>query len=381
MSIALRVVGWDHERCLGPLRAAASEWQQRHPDVRVEVHRRSGNSFAEESIADVARDADLISFDHPFVGSIARERSLIPYEELLPPETLTALASDAIGASHASYAWDGAQWGLATDAACQVSLLRDDLLAPRSAPSTWDEALALGREAPGRVTTSFAIHDAMCAFLTICANHGTPVEPTEERFVDREAALHALAWMSDFARVCHPAAFTTWVLATMTETDDVLYGLLQWGYTNYSRPSWRGRRVRYVDIPSAGHGPIGSTLGGAGIGVSARSQHPHEAAEFAAWLTAAETQREVIFPAGGQPGSRSVWDDDTLDRASGRFFSGTRATIESASVRPCDRWWPVVQRDGGGAIQTGLREGREPGVILADLERVYVDAREALAAH
>lgn len=379
MTVVLRVVAWDHERCLGPFSAAAAEWQRRRPDVRVEVRTRSGHSFAEGPIPEVARDIDLISFDYPFVGSIARERSLVPYEELLPPETLAALAADAIGSSHLSYAWDGAQWGLATDAACQVSLVRDDLLAPRAAPTTWDEALELGREAPARVTTSLATHDAICAFLTICANHGTPVEPTEERFADRDAALRALAWLSDFARVCHPTAFTGWVLATMTETDDVVYGLLQWGYTNYSRPSWRGRRVRYLDIPSAGDGPVGSTLGGAGLGVSAWSEHPHEAAEFAVWLTGPEAQRDIVFPAGGQPGSRSVWDDDALDEASGRFFSGTRATIQSACVRPCNPWWPVVQRDGGAAIQTGLRERREPDAILADLERIYAAAREACA--
>jgi multiple sugar transport system substrate-binding protein len=161
----------------------------------------------------------------------------------------------------------------------------------------------------------------------------------------------------------------------MSTTDDIVYGLLQWGYTDMARVGFTGRRLRFADIPSAGLGPIGSTLGGAGLGVSAASEHPLEAAEFAAWATGTRAQAEVVFANGGQPGSRAAWHDAGLDAAAGGFFSATLATLEAAVLRPRDPWFPTVQEQGGAAIAAGLRDGADPEAILDELERIYRAAR------
>ena len=167
----------------------------------------------------------------------------------------------------------------------------------------------------------------------------------------------------------------------MSTTDDIVFGLLQWGYTDVARETFGGRRLRFVDIPSAGSGPVGSTLGGAGLGVSSASDHPRAAAEFAAWATSARVQSEVVFTHGGQPGSRAAWHDAALDGAAGGFFSSTLATLEAACLRPRDPWFPMLQQEGGAAIENGLRDGAEPAAILDSLERIHQTARASAGSH
>lgn len=371
----LKAVGWPHERCMRPMRASAAEWRKL-TGVDVVWQERSGESFAAEPLEAIAREYDLISFDHPLVGAVAAERWLLPLDALLSPEVLAELAADAIGDSHASYQWAGHQWGLATDAACQVSAYRPDLLPVGDVPTTWQEAAQLAEDSPGQVTISLDGHDALCALLTLCANAGTPVAPNPDRFADPEIVLPWLEWLGRFASRCHPSAWEGHAVGPMTQDKHIVYCLLQWGFTNYSRPSFAGHRLQYVDIPSAGQGPVGSTLGGAGLGVSAWSADPVAAARYAAWVTGQDVQRSVVFPNGGQPGSRTVWDDRALDGESGGFFSGTRRTMDAACIRPRAAWWPQMSRHGGRKLIEGIGSGKSPQVVLSALEACY---RAALA--
>jgi multiple sugar transport system substrate-binding protein len=359
---------------MAPMRAAALEWSRLHPEIELKWEVRPGLSFAEQPLEEVTPYFDLISIDHPFVGSASATRCLVPLDELLPAEELSALAADAIGASHVSYEYDGHQWALATDAACMVSLVREDLLGPDSVPRTWDDVRELADEAPGRVSLSLEGANLICSFLSLCANAGAPVPATRDRFADAEAGLAALEWLSAIARNCEPAAHDAFIPEWMATSDTCVYCPLQFGYTNYSRPSFTGGRpVRFLDIPSAGSGPVGACLGGAGLAVSSSSAHPAEAAAFAAWVTGSQAQVDVVFPNGGQPGSRAAWLDPRLDAAAGGFFSDTLATIEAAVVRPTDPWWPPFQTRGGAVLERGLRAGDQPEAMLADLERLWQD--------
>jgi multiple sugar transport system substrate-binding protein len=370
----LAVVGWDHDRCMRSLRALGEGWERRRPGVEVSVTARPGTAFAEQPLGEATQGIDVISIDHPFVGAAAQHRSLAPLDELLPPDQLDALCADAIGASHESYAYDGHQWALATDAACQVAVVRDDLLGAASTPTTWDDVLALAGESGGRVGMSFRDHDLVCALLSLAEASGSHIEPANERFADPAVALPAIARLAALARTGHPV-WEGSVLDRMAGTNDVLYVPLQWGYVTHSRPDAPGNRLRFADAPASAAG-IGSTLGGAGLAVSSESAHPEEAAHFAAWASGAEAQRKIVASHGGQPGSRTVWDDPDFDVASGGFYSGTRATIDAAVVRPCEPWWPDVQRECGQALERALRKGREPEVVLAGVEQTYREVRE-----
>jgi multiple sugar transport system substrate-binding protein len=156
----------------------------------------------------------------------------------------------------------------------------------------------------------------------------------------------------------------------MTETDTIAYIPLTYGYSTYSAAGG-ARACRFVDIPSAGRGPVGAVLGGAGLAVSAASRHPAEAAEFAVWASGADAQRNVVAPSGGQPAHRAAWDDPELDALAGGFYSGTRATIGGAWVRPREAWWPGLQLAAGELLTAGLRQRRPAAEITDELHELF----------
>jgi multiple sugar transport system substrate-binding protein len=370
-------IGWDHERCMGPLRAAARAW---HEQGRGEVvwETRTLRDFGDQPLEELAGDFDLLSIDHPFVGTAHLTGCLTPLDTLLPEDSLAAFAADAIGESHASYTYAGHQWALATDAACQVAAVRDDLLAFVTAPRTWDEVLELARAEPGRVALPLLPADAISCFLTLCANAGAPPPFSDSVFAESGAARYALELLRELAALAHPESIAwnpPWALDRMTETDEVVYIPLAYGYSGYSCPGGRPRPCRFLDIPSAGPEPLGAMLGGSGLAVSSSSSASEEAAAFAAWLQAPEAQLEVVGRASGQPGSRSAWEDADLDRASGGFLSGTRRTLEAAYMRPREPWWPWLQLAAGEAIHDWLRSGGEVDTAAARIEELYREAR------
>ena len=103
------------------MEACARGWSLRHSDVAISWEARPLADFGDQPLEEVASRYDLLLIDHPFCGAAEVAGVLRPLDELLTPEELVALAADAVGPSHDSYAFNGHQWALAIDAACQVS--------------------------------------------------------------------------------------------------------------------------------------------------------------------------------------------------------------------------------------------------------------------
>lgn len=353
------------------MRACTERWAELRPDIELVWEFRSLTAFGDEPLEEVAHRHDLVLIDHPFCGTAEATGTLRPLDDLLD---LAEFAADSIGPSHASYSFGGRQWGLATDAACQVAAVRDDLL--EAAPATWDDILDLARAKPGRVAVPLAPAQAMCAFLTLCANAGKPAAEDAGRLVEPEIGLRALELLGELHRL-GPAEALAWeqpeVLGRLTSGDDLVYVPLVFGFVTYSRADRVASPCRFVDLASAGGGPAGAILGGAGLAVTATSAHPEKAAAFAAFASGADAQRTLVGPAGGQPGSRTAWTAPELDEVARGFFSGTTATIERAWVRPRDVWWPPFQLEGGRALNRGLAAGAPPRSLLETLDSLYRD--------
>ncbi len=366
---------------MGPMRAAALAWGELRPGIAIEWSARPLSAFNDQPLEELARRYDLLVIDHPFVGTAAQTGCLAPLDELLPEPVLVERAADSVGRSHDSYSYAGRQWALAVDAACQVAVARDDLLArcAERAPETWEEVRVLAEALPQRVALPLYPTDAICSLLSLCASLGAAATDGDSFFSDTDAGEQALSLLAGLVPLLHGESLgfnPPRALDRMSDSDEIAYMPLVFGYTNYSRPDLARRtRLRFVDIPSAGQGPAGSVLGGAGLAVSSSSPLSAEAAAFAAWATSREAQAAVIFPAGGQPASRSAWLDPALDAASGGFFSGTRATIEAAYVRPRAAWWPRFQEEAGHAVARALRERERPASVAAVLERLYLRHR------
>jgi multiple sugar transport system substrate-binding protein len=376
--VELRVLCWDHPRCVDPVTAAVAVWERSHPEIHIDVRARPLAAFNDQPVPEIASTADVLFVDHPMVGTAAQTQALVPLEDLLDAEVLAALTTDSIGGSQESYVWEGRQWATAVDAACQVAVrderrLRD--LGPT--PQSWTEVLDLARRAPGSVAIPLYPSDAVLSLVSMSEDLRRCGAADAEEMWPREA----IATLCELAGLVDPRSFQVNppqlldLMSTGPQDDAPLYAPLLFGYTNYQRPTARGRRLSFCAPPAFGDRPA-AVLGGAGLAVSAFSEHPSEAAAFAAWMSGTETQRDVVLPAEGQPSSRAVWVDPEADALVGGFFSGTRSTIESSHVRPRDSWWPAYQEAAGIALVQALRAETAPDAIRDDLDRLLATARD-----
>jgi multiple sugar transport system substrate-binding protein len=157
----------------------------------------------------------------------------------------------------------------------------------------------------------------------------------------------------------------------MASADDVVVCPILFGYSNYSRPGFRQSLVQFRPVPSAGLGPRGGTIGGAGIGVSAHTQERDAAVAYARFVASPEIQRTLYVEAGGQPGHRSAWLDPTANELSTDYFRDTLPGLDLGYLRPRYDGQLLVQNEGGDVTCAHLRSGGDPNALLDQLDDLY----------
>ncbi|WP_298356223.1 extracellular solute-binding protein [uncultured Litoreibacter sp.] len=331
--MTLKGMTWDHPRGYDPV-LAASERFTLQTGVRIEWDKRSLQAFADAPIAQLAEAYDLIVLDHPHVGQIAESGALLPLE---PPDDPAA----SLGGSAESYIWNGQCWAYALDAACQMAAYRPDLAPPL--PKRWEDFFS-EEAAQYRPLTPLLPVDAFDMFMTLVAGRGEAQMPFDaDRFVSDDNGEYALQVLRALHRLgpgdqikMNPIA----VLDTLCETDEFSCAPCLFGYVNYARPGFRKNRVAYFDMPlCAGQSLPRAILGGAGIGVSARTTHPDTATRFARWITSREVQSGVYLSNNGQPANRHTWLEHQNDPDAAGFFKGGLRTIDAAWTRPRAPWF------------------------------------------
>jgi len=65
--------------------------------------------------------------------------------------------------------------------------------------------------------------------------------------------------------------------------------------------------------------------------------------DYAMFTASPEIQRGIYFEAGGQPGHRSAWIDEKINRASGNFFRNTLGILDRALCRPKTQGYMAFQ--------------------------------------
>ncbi|WP_421723129.1 extracellular solute-binding protein [Bauldia sp.] len=339
MGVALKGLAWDHRRCWGPLDAGVGDYLANHPEIdSITWDRRSLYEFGEGRLDLAVQDYDLVIYDHPFVGEIARDGLMLPFDPYLSAADARAYEADSVGASWRSYQAEGKQWGLPIDAAAQVAAYRPDLLRTYTdrPPRTHDEVLDLGRNvrADNRwLVLPLVPTDAICLILTGAAMAGKPVRLADGVGLDSEVAEAVVDRFRAIAALSHPDSWSLNPISCcehMIRNDDVVYTPFAFGYVNYTSRT-ETPHLLFADIPSTP--PVGALLGGAGVGVSAFSKNPDAAAAYALHLFDPEVQRGVYVREGGQPGSLSAWTDPEANRLTRDFFADTLATLQGAYLR------------------------------------------------
>ena len=157
----------------------------------------------------------------------------------------------------------------------------------------------------------------------------------------------------------------------------VHYCPILFGYSNYSRLTAPGHRVQFGDIPTATGRPTGTTLGGAGIAISASCAHPAEAMAYATWITSAEVQTGPYVATGGQPGRLEAWVDDAVNAACGGFFRRTLTTMEGAWVRPRIRGYQAFQKQASTIVADYVTGVTAVAATLDDLDELWRSVERA----
>jgi|SRR5581483_7644761 len=374
---SLRGLTWKHDRGLAPLLATAKLFCEQRPGVTIEWEARSLQEFGEASLQGIADRYDFVVIDHPFMGQVARERCFLPLDEHCPAARLKEFQHDSVGHSFASYWFEDHVWALPIDAASQVAGYRADLLQANGfkVPQTWEEVFDLAKFRRGFVTPALLPLDSLMCFFSICANLGEPAFHGREAVVTKKTGKQALEYLRTLANHAAEGALSANPIAIwerMSSSDDIAYCPLAFGYSNYARRGYRAKLISFCPIPSSGRGPVGATLGGAGLAISQKCKHRDLALEYALWVTSAECQRTRYVESGGQPASKSAWLDPHANEITNNYFAATLPVLENAWLRPRFAGFEEFQVEALNIVGEFLRSGKSCDQTLKQLDECYL---------
>jgi multiple sugar transport system substrate-binding protein len=125
------------------------------------------------------------------------------------------------------------------------------------------------------------------------------------------------------------------IYEAMSSRDEFAYCPFAYTYSNYSRPGFTARTLLFANPVSLREGlPLRTILGGTGIAISTHCKHADVATEFSEYVAGSDCQTRLYGICGGQPASKTAWQDPLLNRISNSFFERTKSSIEAAIVRP-----------------------------------------------
>lgn len=372
----LRGIAWNHTRGFVSVVATAQRFEELHPEVSIQWEKRSLQAFADASMAELADRFDLIIMDHPHTALAATEGLLLPFEDWLPAEFLSDQAANSVGGSHESYRFAGKQWTLATDAATPIATWRPDLMKQNglALPQTWDEVLALARG--GFVTVSAFPIDVLMNTYMFCEALGETPFTIDGELASHEVLAGALEELQKLVALCDPACLTRNPIRTaewMAETSDAraAYCPFAYGYSNYSRPRYAKHLLKAGGLVSFNGRRLRSTLGGAGIAVSSKTEHPRACMDYAEFTASPDIQKGLYFQAGGQPGHRGAWVDDAVNAASSNFFRDTLQTLDDSLLRGKFPGYMTFQDQGTPLAHDCVAGKTQPAEAAREINRIY----------
>ena len=374
--IQLKGMSWDHPRGHDPMVATATRFGELFPEIDIQFSTRSLKDFGDFPIEKLTDTYDIIVIDHPFCGVAVETGCILPLETLVGADFLAEQAANSVGPSHRSYVFGGHQWALASDAAGHVSAHRPDILAKLDlgAPRTWDEVMTLARKQAGTGYGQVALPtvpvDAIMAFCSIATTHGEDPFQDSEHVVSRQMGQFVLEFLQEIVKLGHPLSTKRnppQTLDIMSDTDEISYVPLLFGYSNYGRPGFRPNVVRFAPVPSG----AGGILGGAGVAISAKCANVEAAAAYARYVADPDTQRGLYFQSGGQPGHRKAWIDPEVNAACSNFFLDTLPGLDAAYLRPRYLGYMHVQETSGQIINRFLDNGGAIDGVLDAMDDLY----------
>jgi multiple sugar transport system substrate-binding protein len=268
---------------------------------------------------------------------------------------------------------------LPVDAATPVASWREDLLQRLGVgvPGTWSELLALARR--GAVAVPAIPIDSLMNVYMLWLDEGDVPGAGAESIGRRDAGVAALEALKELVSACDPTCLVRNPIQTyeaMTQGDSIAYLPFAYGYSNYARPGYARKPLRFGGLVKR-NATLRSTLGGAGMAISARCRQPRVAAEYLAWAMSASVQQGLYVNAGGQPGHRAAWLADEANRTTLGYFAATLPTLDDAWVRPRYPGYIDFQDAAGHAVHAFLRGESTAAAAYERLDTLHRSAHQA----
>lgn len=378
-TLRLRGITWNHSRAFPPLVAASQRYEELHPSIRISWEKRTLDEFGHASLADLARSYDLLIIDHPMLGEVHRDGTVLNLKPHLEPGAIAKLQDDALGACLESYWYEGCLYALPVDAAAPAASYRPDLLERigKVPPESWDQLIELAHT--GTVCMPGFPADLFLNFLGMCSSRGGLIE-SEDRFLDPACASLCLEELRELASFMPQAIYSMNpidIYEAMSSSDHFSYCPFAYTYSNYSRPGFAAHALLFSNPVSLRGGTrLRTILGGTGIAVSAQCAAAAQAIDYCLFVAGRECQSHIYGLCGGQPGSKSAWQDPLLNRASNGFFERTMASIEAAHVRPRYAGYIELQRSAGTIITACFQGELNTGLAIDRIEELYRRSRQ-----
>jgi multiple sugar transport system substrate-binding protein len=366
-----RGITWNHPRGYRALEESTKFWWER--GVRIQWDKQPLERFESARIEELCALFDLVVFDHPHIGEAAEFNCLSPLEEWLPEYEFRTVREKSIGRALASYFYAGKHWALPLDAATQVLAYRPDLLGGEKPPCAWPDMRTFAERFP--MGLSLAGPHALLSLFSICVAHGEP--PLSRRaLISSEVGVAALELMSCLFQRMETSVLglnPIGILETMSRTNQIACCPLIYGYVNYAAPSDPGcHAVKFVNAPIVPQiGRPGSTLGGAGIGISRRTKIGEGLIAYLTWLLNEQTQIEFVTAFDGQPSLLPAWIDPGVNRRWNDFYQDTAETVKQAWVRPRYPGYVQFQNEGSEILRQSLCDKISAPEILRRLEDCF----------
>ncbi|HEY1806974.1 MAG TPA: extracellular solute-binding protein [Acidobacteriaceae bacterium] len=382
-TLTLRGITWNHSRAFPPLVATAQRFEELHPGVQIEWRKRTLHEFGHQSLATLARDFDLLVIDHPMCGDAEAQGILTNLLPLLSPSEIDDQNGDSMGSSWASYLFHDGLYALPIDAAAPAASFRPDLLDRHELPEpqSWRDVISLARR--GWVRMPGFPPDLFLNFLGLCVSHGSPVAQTPDELADHTVGAACLEMLREIAALMPDDIFQMnppALYELMAAEDTVAYCPFAYTYSNYSRPGFGARHLRFSGLVSLDDGtPMRSVLGGTGIAVSASCKERALALEYSLFVSGRTCQQTLYGACGGQPARRSAWLDPRLNALTDDFFVRTSKSVETAWVRPRYPGYVGLQETGGTMIAEFCRAHENPEGTLDRLDALYRASIEGTA--
>ena len=306
------------------------EWNDANPDIQVTQKKLGTWDEAKETLytklAANSGLSDIEAIEGDAMPAILAESDA--FLDLTDPELEGRwLDFKAEGAMNA----DGQMIGYATDAGPEGICYRADLFNKAGLPSdraevaplmtTWDDYFALGEEFIGKVPDT-AWYDSSGGIAQAMLNQ------VEYPFEEADGTVNVENPELEELYATITGNIDKGLSTTNAQwSDDWVAAFQNDGFATMPCPGWmlgviegNAEGVEGWDIADAFPGG-GGNWGGSYLVVPAQSEHPEEAKEFAAWITAPEQQLKAFEAKGTFPSQVDALDEPALLETSNAFFN------------------------------------------------------------